>query len=101
MIRERTLRILLVLVALTRLAGLYPLLTSLPRAWSSGVSIGDQIILSIDITLGVFQLLAVRNPSAHRSLIAFTGWSSLAHDSVMIVQSSQARPFAQTSCPTE
>jgi hypothetical protein len=49
----------------------------------------DQMILSIYVTLGIFLLLAVRNPSAHRSLIAFTGWSSLAHATVMAVQSIQ------------
>lgn len=36
--------------------------------------------------LGVFLLLASRNPSAHRSLIAFTAWSSFAHATVMVVQ---------------
>jgi ABC-type Fe3+-siderophore transport system permease subunit len=49
----------------------------------------DQMMLSIYATLGIFLLLAVRNPSAHRSLIAFTGWSSLAHAAVMAVQSVQ------------
>jgi Family of unknown function (DUF6632) len=29
--------------------------------------------------LGIFLLIAVRNPSAHRSLIAFAAWSSFAH----------------------
>ena len=40
-------------------------------------------MLSLYITLGVFLLLAVRNPSAHRSLIAFAAWSSFAHAVVM------------------
>jgi hypothetical protein len=31
-------------------------------------------------------LLAARNPSANRSLIAFTAWSSFAHAAVMAVQ---------------
>jgi hypothetical protein len=35
--------------------------------------------------LGV--LLAARNPSAHRSLIAFAAWSSFAHAATMAVQS--------------
>ena len=35
------------------------------------------------LTLGIFLLLAVRNPSAHRSLIAFAAWSSFAHAVVM------------------
>jgi hypothetical protein len=37
-------------------------------------------------TLGIFLLLALGNPSANRSLIAFTAWSSLVHASIMAVQ---------------
>jgi hypothetical protein len=37
-------------------------------------------------TLGVFLLLAIRNPSASRSLIAFTAWSSLVHAVLMGTQ---------------
>jgi len=47
----------------------------------------EQMMLSIYVTLGVFLLLAARNPSAHRSLIAFAAWSSFAHAAVMAVQS--------------
>jgi hypothetical protein len=47
------------------------------------VSEGDKMMLSIYVTLGIFVLLAARNPSANRSLIAFTAWSSLAHAAVM------------------
>jgi hypothetical protein len=36
--------------------------------------------------LGIFLLLAVRNPEANRSLIAFAGWANLAHAAVMAVQ---------------
>jgi len=32
---------------------------------------------------GWFLLIAVRNPSAHRSLIAFAAWSSFAHAAIM------------------
>jgi hypothetical protein len=80
MIRERALKILLVLVGLLFSAGVYPLATSFRQAdkWD-----GDEMMLSIYVTLGVFLLLAVRNPSAHRSLIAFTAWSSFAHGAVM------------------
>ena len=34
-------------------------------------------------------LLAARNPSANRSLIAFTAWSSLAHAAVMVIMAFQ------------
>ena len=44
------------------------------------------MMLSLYVTLGIFLLTAVGNPSAHRSLIAFTAWSSLAHAAVMGTQ---------------
>jgi hypothetical protein len=46
------------------------------------------MMLSLYVTLGIFLLLAARNPSANRSLIAFTAWSSFAHATVMGVQAS-------------
>ena len=44
------------------------------------------MMLSLYVTLGIFLLLAARNPSANRSLIAFTAWSSFAHAAVMGTQ---------------
>jgi hypothetical protein len=85
--RERALKILLAVVGLFFVAGAYPLITSMLHPKQSDFP--DQMLLSIYVTLGIFLLLAVRNPSAHRSLIAFTGWSSLAHATVMAVQSIQ------------
>ncbi len=82
--RERALKIALVLVGLLFLAGAYPLTTSLWHGDAS-VSEGDKMMLSLYVTLGVFVLLAARNPSANRSLIAFTAWSSFAHGAVMAV----------------
>jgi hypothetical protein len=38
------------------------------------------------VTLGIFLLLAVRNPAANRSLIAFAGWANLAHAAVVAAQ---------------
>ena len=79
MIRERSLKVLLILVGLLFLAGIYPLLMMHPGP-------ADQMLASIYIVLGVFLLLAVRNPSMHLSLISFTAWSSLAHGGIMAVQ---------------
>jgi uncharacterized membrane protein YoaK (UPF0700 family) len=45
------------------------------------------MILGIYATLGLFLLLASRNPLAHRSLIWFTVWSSVVHGAIMGVQS--------------
>lgn len=75
--RHRALRIVLVLVGLLFLALAYPLLSFL-RA-DPALS----MMFSVYVTLGIFLLAAVRNPSANRSLIAFTAWSSLAHAGVM------------------
>jgi hypothetical protein len=85
--RERALKILLAVIGLFFVAGTYPLITSMLHPKQSDFP--DQMMLNIYVTLGIFLLLAVRNPSAHRSLIAFTGWSSLAHATVMAVQSIQ------------
>jgi hypothetical protein len=85
--RERALKILLALVGLFFVAGIYPLITSMMHPKQSDYP--DQMMLAIYATLGVFLLLAIRNPAANRSLIAFTAWSSLAHAAVMAVQSIQ------------
>jgi FtsH-binding integral membrane protein len=80
MIRERALKVVLVVVGLLFLATVYPVIAmKLPEDL--------QMMLSVYATLGVFLLLASRNPSANRSLIAFTAWSSFAHAAVMVVQS--------------
>lgn len=44
------------------------------------------MIMSIYVTLGIFLLLAVRDPTANRSLIAFGGCANLAHAGVMAAQ---------------
>jgi hypothetical protein len=80
MIRERAQKVVLVIVGLLFVATIYPLLFLLRDEPTL------QMMLSIYATLGVFLLLASRNPSAHRSLIAFAAWSSLAHASTMAVQ---------------
>jgi chromate transport protein ChrA len=91
MIRERALKVVLMLVGLFFLAGFYFLTISLWHAkWHTEQSETEPMFLSVYITLGIFVLLAARNPSANRNLIAFTAWSSLAHASVMVVMAFQA-----------
>ena len=87
MARTRVLQVLLVIVGLFFVAGIYPLLTSIPQHQQS--DFGDQMMLSIYFVLGIFLLLAVKRPAEHRSLIAFADWGSLAHDLVMGVQNYQ------------
>jgi hypothetical protein len=44
------------------------------------------MMMSLYVTLGIFLLMAIRRPAEHRSLIAFTAWSSFAHAVVMGTQ---------------
>jgi hypothetical protein len=44
------------------------------------------MIIAIYATLGVFLLIASRNPAQHKSLIWFTVWSSVVHAGVMGAQ---------------
>ena len=83
MIRERALKVVLVLVGLLFTAGVYPLIGSLLHPADSDT--GDTMMLSLYVTLGVFLLIAVRNPSAHRSVIGFAAWSSFAHAVAMSI----------------
>ena len=75
--RQRALKTLLLLVGLLFSAAVYPMVLFLKQEPALAM------MLSLYVTLGIFLLLAVRNPSAHRSLIAFAAWSSFAHAVIM------------------
>ncbi|HET9181113.1 MAG TPA: DUF6632 domain-containing protein [Candidatus Angelobacter sp.] len=81
MTRERALKIVLVIVGLFFTAAAYPALGGLHNPANSDT--GDTMLMAIYAALGVFLLLATRNPRAHRSLIGFAAWSSFAHAFVM------------------
>ncbi|HXB98814.1 MAG TPA: DUF6632 domain-containing protein [Terriglobales bacterium] len=90
--REKALKVVMVLVGLIFLLGVYPLMMFLwPSGWrwQPNQPEYEQMILGVYATLGIFLLLASRNPSANRSLIAFTAWSSLVHAAIMAVQAFQ------------
>ena len=78
--RERVLKIVLVLVGLIFCALAYPMVLFVRQEPALSM------MLSVYATLGVFLLLAARDPSTHRSLIAFTAWSSFAHAGLMAWQ---------------
>lgn len=85
--RLRYLRVVLVVAGLACLA-LYPLMVFWPSgwAWHVGHSNYPPMIVGIYAVLGVFLLLAARDPLANLSLIWFTVWSSLVHGGIMAVQ---------------
>ena len=84
------LSIALFVVGLLCIFGFYPLTIIWPSGWSwhtGGHSDYLQMILGIYATLGVFLVIASRDPLAHRSLIWFTIWSSIVHGGIMAAQS--------------
>src|SRR5215813_6018135 len=86
------LQVALGLVGLVYVALIYPLYTDLAHSkWLLVMKNEiDPMFLSWFIALGPFLLLAAKKPSLHRSLIAFAACQSLAHASVMTIQTVQA-----------
>jgi hypothetical protein len=86
--RVASLRIALVVVGLIFLVGVFPLTRLWPSgwAWGAGPSHYLTMILGVHATLGVFLIVASRDPLAHRSLIWFTVWSSVVHALIMAGQ---------------
>ena len=78
--RERALKVVLVVVGLIFSALVYPLMMFVRQEPALAM------MLSVYVALGIFLLLASRNPSANRSLIAFTAWSSFVHAMLMAGQ---------------
>lgn len=87
--RIKMLKIALVLIGLIFIFGIYPLTVYWPAGWAwhlIGISLYLQMILGIYATLGVFLIIAARNPLENLSLIWFTVWSSIVHGGIMAVQ---------------
>jgi hypothetical protein len=80
MVRERVQRVVLIIVGLLFVAAVIPGVMFFIREPSV------PMLMSFYVALGVFLLLAARNPAANRSLIAYAGWANVAHASVMALQ---------------
>jgi hypothetical protein len=78
--QKRVLRGVLVLVGVIFTALVYPMMMFVRQEPALAM------MLCVYATLGIFLLMAARNPAANRSLIAFTAWSSLAHAAFMAAQ---------------
>src|SRR6266481_597276 len=83
--RDKALKILLVLLGLLFVAGLYPLITSIRSGWQANREDAEPMAISLYVMMGIFLLMAARNPSANRSVIAFAAWLNIAHGAVMAV----------------
>jgi hypothetical protein len=82
------LRVAVAVVGVIFVVGLYPLTKVWPSGWSWGHGASHYLpmIIGIYATLGVFLVLATRDPLANRSLIWFTVVSSVVHAVIMAVQ---------------
>ena len=88
--RERALKVVLVVLGLlTVVTNIYPLVTSFLAGLRPTGGTTAPMFYTILATLGVFLVLAARNPSAHRSLIAYAVWSGFAHTAVMALMAIQ------------
>lgn len=87
--RIRYLKIALRVFGLFLIVGLYPLMNWIwpdGWAWEPRQTKYEQMIQGIYATLGVFLVLAAKDPLANRSLIQFTVWSSIVHAGIMAAQ---------------
>jgi len=67
----------------------YPLSMVWPSGWvwHGGEGIYYfQMIVGVYAVLGIFLIMAAKNPIEHRSLISFTVWSSVVHALIMAAQ---------------
>src|SRR5262249_2861835 len=88
--RIKYLRVALLVVGLIFTFGIGPLTIVWPSGWAwhaQGRSEYLEMILGVYATLGVFLMIASRDPMAHKSLIWFTVWSSFLHGAIMAIQS--------------
>lgn len=86
--RLRALKVVLLLTGIAFAIGV-PVLTRVwPDAWmwEPRQPEYEQMIVGVYVTLGIFVLLAARNPLQHLSLIWFTAYSSLVHGGIMAMQ---------------
>ena len=89
--RERALQVVLILVGLFYSLCGYILFDNLWHlSWLSRHSDVMPMFLSLNTTLGVCLLVAAKQPTKHRLMIAYGAWSSLAHGFTMTIMSAQA-----------
>jgi hypothetical protein len=89
---KRTRQVILGVIGVAYIAMTYPLVTDLWHAnWLLVMkNETEPMFLSFFIALGFFLVLAARKPLAYRYVIVFAAWQSVAHASVMAIQTVEA-----------
>jgi hypothetical protein len=87
--RQQYLRIALIVFGVIFTFGIYPLGLLWPSGWTWGHSHSHYFLMIVGVyaTLGIFLLMASRDPARNTSLIWFTVWSSVVHALIMAYQS--------------
>jgi hypothetical protein len=67
---------------------LYPITILLPESWmwEPRQHEYEQMIIGVYFVLGIFAIIAARNPAEHLSLIWFIAASNIVHGGIMLVQ---------------
>ena len=95
--RERALKVVLVIVGLVFVAGVYPLITSIREGWQANKEDALPMGISLYVTQGIFLLLATRDPLANRGVITLAAWLNIAHGAVMTTWRSTFRTSDKVS----
>lgn len=87
--RVKYLRIALIIFGLLFIFAIYPLMVLWPSGWRwiPHQQNYELMIVAIYVTLGIFLIMAAKNPLQNLSLIWFTVWSSFVHGGLMLIQS--------------
>ena len=89
-LRMQLLKVALAVVGVIFIFGIYTLGQVWPSGWVWAAGHPQHylhMIIAVYAVLGVFLLIASRDPLKHLSLIWFTVWSSIAHSALMAYQS--------------
>jgi len=87
--RAKLLKIFLIVTGIFFIFGVFAMMKYIAPdswGWEPRQSEYEEMIMIIYATLGVFLILAAKNPSEHRSLLWFTVWSSITHGGIMAYQ---------------
>jgi len=86
--KAQTLRVTLTVVGVLFIFAIWTFMQIWPSGWQWQPSQPEyeQMIMGVYATLGIFLILAARDPRRHRSLVLFAAWSSLVHAGIMAVQ---------------
>ncbi len=87
--KAKFLKFFLIITGIFFIIGIYPMMNHIaPESWgwTPRQSEYEEMIIVIYATLGVFLILAAKNPIEHQSLLWFTVWSSIAHGGIMAYQ---------------